>query len=151
MYHRTLSRQNLQRFPGRAQKIWDQVDEYASQGVHCVKQTSLSKIQVKLPHQHSPYAMTFEDRSPGETARQERCARGKLKKEDKATFYSPVEEWIMPAASTIKREGREFVVDSGTSMHMVSWKDLNKIELETVWISKNPTSVVTANGEVLTK
>ena len=36
-------------------------------------------------------------------------------------------------------------------MHIVSWKDLNKIELETVRISKNPTSVVTANGEVLTK
>ena len=63
--------------------------------------------------------MKFEDRSPEEIARQERCARGdvwelarnfcKLKKEDKATFYSP----ILPAASTINPEEREFVVDCG--------------------------------------
>ena len=36
-------------------------------------------------------------------------------------------------------------------MHMVSRKDLNKAELETVRMSKNPTTVVTANGEVLTR
>ena len=105
--------------------------------------------------------MKFEDRSPGETARQERCARGdawklaknifKLKKEDKATCDSPSDEWILPAASTIKPEEREFVVDSGASMHMVSEKDIDKAELETVRISKNPTTVVTANGEVLAK
>ena len=37
---------------------------------------SLGKIQVKIPHQRTPNAMKFEDRSPGETARQERCVRG---------------------------------------------------------------------------
>ena len=37
---------------------------------------SLNKIQVKLPHQRSPYVMKFEDRSQEETERQERCARG---------------------------------------------------------------------------
>ena len=36
-------------------------------------------------------------------------------------------------------------------MHMVSKKDLNKAELETVRISKNLTTVMTANGEVLTR
>ena len=36
-------------------------------------------------------------------------------------------------------------------MHMVSKKDIKKNELETVRISKNPTTVVAANGEVLTK
>ena len=37
-------------------------------------------------------------------------------------------------------------------MHMVSKKDLNKAELETVRISKIPTTVVMkANGEVQTK
>ena len=36
-------------------------------------------------------------------------------------------------------------------MHMVSKKDLNKAELETVRISKNPIMVVTANGEVQTE
>ena len=119
------------------------------------KGPSLGKVQVKVPHQRSPYAMNFEDRSRGETARQERWRLAKniskLKKEDKAAFYSPSEEWIIPAASTIKPTEREFVADSGASMHMVSKKDLDEAELETVRISKNPTTVVTGNSEVLTK
>ena len=57
----------------------------------------------------------------------------------------------MLAASTIKHEEREFVVDSGASMHVVSRKDLNSAELETVRMSSNPTTVVKANGEVPTK
>ena len=36
-------------------------------------------------------------------------------------------------------------------MHMASKKDLNSAELETVMITKNPTTVVTANGDVLTR
>ena len=52
----------------------------------------------------------------------------------------------------MKPEEREFVVGSGASMHMVSRKDLNSAELETVRTStKSPKTVVTANGEVLTK
>ena len=43
------------------------------------------------------------------------------------------------------------MVDSGANMQMVSRKDLNSAELETVRISKSPTTVVTANGEALTK
>ena len=38
------------------------------------KGPSLGKIQVKVPHQRSPYAMKFEDRSHEETGRQQRCA-----------------------------------------------------------------------------
>ena len=88
------------------------------------------KIQVKIPHHRSPYAVNFEDRSQEETERQERWALKaacktwnlarniyKLKEKDTATFYSPSEEWILRAASTIKPEEREFVVDSGASMH----------------------------------
>ena len=48
-------------------------------------------------------------------------------------------------------EEREFVVDSGVSMHMLSRKDLNSAELETVRVSRSPTTVVTANGDVHTK
>ena len=73
------------------------------------------------------------------------------KKNYKATFYSPTEEWIMPAASTIKPEEREFQVDSGASMHMVSKNYLNSAELETVRTSRSPTTVMTANGEVHTR
>ena len=36
-------------------------------------------------------------------------------------------------------------------MHMVSKRDLNSAELETMRISKNPTTVMTANGEVLAR
>ena len=43
------------------------------------------------------------------------------------------------------------MVDSGASMHMVSKRDLNSAELETMRISKNPTTVMTANGEVQTR
>ena len=50
-----------------------------------------------------------------------------------------------------RRREREFVVDSGASMHMVSKRDLNSAELETVRTSRSPTTVTTANGEVQTK
>ena len=47
----------------------------------------------------------------------------KLKEKDKAAFYFPAEESVLPAASTKELEERYFVVDSGESMHMVSKKD----------------------------
>ena len=125
------------------------------------KGPSLGQIQVKNPHQGSPYSVKFEDRSQEETKRQQRCARGKawilakniykLKENEKATFYSPSEEWVMPTASTIKPEDGEFAVDSGACVQMVSKRDLNVAELETMRISKKPTTVITANGEVQTR
>ena len=45
---------------------------------------------------------------------------------------------------------REFVVDSGAIMHMVSKKNLNSAELETMRTSRSPSKVTTANGEVIT-
>ena len=39
------------------------------------------------------------------------------------------------------------MVDSGASMHMISRKDFNSAELETVTTSRCPTTVVTANAE----
>ena len=125
------------------------------------KGPSLKKFKSKVPHQRSPYAFKFEDRSQEETERQERCARGdawrwaknilKLKEEDKATFFSPTDEWCLPAPSVKGPEERESVVDSAASMHMLSRKDLTSAELETVKFSKSPIMVVTANGEVQTK
>ena len=69
-------------------------------------------------------------------------------KNDKTAFYSPAEEYVLPAASTKEPEEREFVVDSGSSMEMVSKKDLNSAELETMRTSRSPTTAMTANGEV---
>ena len=125
------------------------------------KGPSLGKIQVKLPHQRRPYAVTFEDRSQEEIERQERCAgedawrmaknTSKLKETVKAAFFSPTNALCLPAPSVTKLEEREFVVDSGASMHMLSRKDLNSAELHTVKVSESPTTVVTADGEVQTK
>ena len=102
----------------------------------------------------------FEDRSDEETERQQRCARSKawnlakniykVKEKDKAGFHFPAEEWVL-AASTKELEEREFVVDSGASMHMVGKKDLDTAELETKRTSRSPTTVMTANGEVQTR
>ena len=102
----------------------------------------VGKIHANMPHQRGPDAMKFEDRSHEETERQQRCARSKarnlaknmwkLKEKDKAAFYFPAEERELPAASTKEPEEREFVVDSGASMHIVRKKDLNSAELETM-------------------
>ena len=53
-------------------------------------------------------------------------------------------------ASTLKPEEREFVVDSGASMHMISKKDLSEAEMDTLTKSCSPTIVITVNGEVQT-
>ena len=44
----------------------------------------------------------------------------------------------------------KLVVDWGASMHMLTRKGLNSAELETVRLSRNPTTGITANGEVQT-
>ena len=65
---------------------------------------SLGVIQIQNPHQRSPYAPKFEDRSQEETERQERCACGdawrmarsilKLQEKDKTHFcVSLTEVW----------------------------------------------------------
>ena len=125
------------------------------------KGPSLGKIQVKILHQRSPNATKFEDRSPEEAVRQERCARRdawvlaknihELKKGRQS--YIPFALSGVDFAGRIhkKPEERKFVVDSGASMHMVSKKDLNKADLETLRISKNQTMVVTAKRKSASK
>ena len=61
----------------------------------------------------------------------------------------PSENRCLPA-STLKPEEREFVVDSGASMHMICKKDLSNAEMDTLTKSCSPTIVITANGEVQT-
>ena len=120
---------------------------------------SLGYICPGEPHQRSPNAPKFEDRSQEETVWQVQGAREaawklaknvlKLKEHERATFFSPSENRCLPA-STLKPEEREFVVDSGASMHMISKKDLSDAEMDTLTKSCNPTIVITANGEVQT-
>ena len=73
----------------------------------------------------------------------------KLKEQERATFFSPSENRCLPA-STLQPEERDFVVDSGASMHMISKKDLSDAEMDTLTKSCSPTIVITANGEVQT-
>ena len=120
---------------------------------------SLGYICPGEPHQRCPNAPKFEDRSPEETEWQEQGAREapwklaknvlKLKEHERATFFSPSENRCLPA-STLKPEEREFVVDSGASMHVISKKDLSDAEMDTLTKSCSPTIVITVNGEVQT-
>ena len=113
----------------------------------------------QIIHQRSPHAPKNEDRSQEETEWQQQGAREaawklaknvlKLKEQERATFFSPSENRCLPA-STLKPEEREFVVDSGASMHMISKKDLNDAAMDTLTKSCSPTIVITANGEVQT-
>ena len=123
------------------------------------KNPSLGYICPGEPHERSPNAPKFEDRSHEETEWQERGAREaawrltkcilKLKEKNKAAFFSPSENRCLPA-SILKPEEREFVVDSGASMHMITKKDLNSAEMDTLTKSCSPTTVISANGEVQT-
>ena len=120
---------------------------------------SLGYICPGETHQRSPNAPKFEDRSQEETEWQEQGAReaswklaknvSKLKEQERATFFSPSENWCL-LASNLKPEEREFVVDSGASMHMISKKDLSDAEMDTLSKSCSPTTVIRANGEVQT-
>ena len=94
---------------------------------------SLGNICPGEPHQRSPNTPKFEDLSQEETEWQEQGAREaawklaksvlKLKEQERATFFSTSENRCLPA-SNLKPEEREFVVDSGASMHMISKKGL---------------------------
>ena len=111
------------------------------------------------PHQRNPNAPKFEDRSQEETEWQEQGAReaawklaksvSNFKERDRATIFSPSENRCL-LASNLKPVEREFVVDSGASMHLISKKDLSDAEVDTLTKSCSPTIVITANGEVQT-
>ena len=66
--------------------------------------------------------------------------------QNKAKFFSPLLDRCLSSPSIIEPQEREFVVDSGGSMHMLNKKDMNSAELETVRISRRRTTVITANG-----
>ena len=74
----------------------------------------------------------------------------KLKNSDKTSFKTPIEANIMPALSSKRPEEREFVVDSGASMHIMSKKEKSSEEMDTLRRFRTLTVVLTANGEVHT-
>ena len=66
------------------------------------------------------------------------------------TFFPPRMEWRVTSTSTVNPDEREFIVDSRASMHMMSKMELTPEELETVNVSRLPTTVITANGSIET-
>ena len=68
----------------------------------------------------------------------------------KLRFFTPTEARVMLAPTSKRPEERDFVVDSGASMHMLSKKDLSSDEMETLRRSRITTTVATASGEVQT-
>ena len=102
---------------------------------------SLGYICPGEPHERSPNAPKFEDRSQEETGWQEQGARDtawklsknvfKLKEHQSAAFFSLSENRCLPA-STLKPEEREFVVDSGASNAHDQQKDMSKAEMDTL-------------------
>ena len=160
-YFKTWRRRSL--FSGSAQTCGNQSNVWNSRRLLRVipkfetKNPSLGYICPGEPHERRPNAPKFEDRSQEETEWPEQGAREaawklaknvlKLKEHERATFFSPSENWCL-LVSTLKPEEREFVVDSGASMHMISKKDLSDAEMDTLTKSCSPTIVITANGEV---
>ena len=75
------------------------------------------------PHERSPCAPKFEERSHEETLHQERCTHRvawdlakyiyKLKNADRDTLKTPIEARVMPAPTSKRPEERELVFDSG--------------------------------------
>ena len=117
----------------RCRKSWNQFKGYDSQSQRCVMRVSGKRKDPPARRGTLPKNIN------------------KLKVKVKPTFYSPSEEWVLSVTSIEEPEEREFVVDSGASMHMVSKKDVNSAELETMRTSRSPTTVMTANGEVQTR
>ena len=121
---------------------------------------SLGYICPGEPHERSPNAPKFKDRSQEETEWQELGAREaawklaknvfNLKEHERVAFFSFPESKCLPASTLIPVE-REFVVDSGASMHMICKKDLSDAEMDALTKSCSPTIVITANGEVQTQ
>ena len=151
-------------------QTWNQFKGYDSLSPRHVKQVSGKRKDHRLEKYKSKILISevstprnlrtgpmkrLKDNSDASEARDETLpkTRTRTRQNTNAASYSPAEECVLWAASMKKPEERkrEFVVDSGAGVHMVSKKDHNSAELETMRTSKNPTTVMTANGEVLTR
>ena len=90
------------------------------------------------PYARSSNTSKFKERSQGETEWQEQGAREaawklaknvfKLKEHKRAAFFSSPENKLL--ASMFKLEQIEFGVDFGSSMHMISKKNLSNVEIK---------------------
>ena len=150
----------------RCKKSWDQFEKYGSLSLRCVKQVSGKRKDHRLEEYKSNILISevptlwnlrpvpwrdWKTTAMRPMQGTEPCQKHiQAQRKNKATFHSPAEECVLPAASTKEPKEREFPVDWGASVHMVSKRDLNSAELETMRTSRSPTTVMTANDEVQT-
>ena len=97
------------------------------------------------PRQRNSNASKFEDRSQEGTEWQEWCAREaawklaknilQFKEKHKIAFFSPSK--IGACVHQILNPRKEFVVDSGASVHMISEKIWNPQNWTTWWLQKS--------------
>ena len=117
-------------------------------------------IQKCAPHERSPYAPKFGERSLEEFLHQERCARRvaldlannfyKLQNSDRTTFHTNIEAKGVTAPTSKRPEELEFVVDSGASLHMMIKKQLSSEEMDTVKRSRTPAEGIDCRRRVHT-
>ena len=122
------------------------------------KGPSQGVIQRHSLHERSFFAPKFETGLKTKTLNQERCARSdaweigqrhsQAQRKGQSNILLAFGCLVFTSAILNKPQERYFVVDSGASRH--NRKDLNSNELETVRVSRNPTTVITANGEMQT-
>ena len=165
MFFGTWSRQDRHRFYGGAQPCRNQADVFYSQKHYCAKPTkettihrftkfaqgilisaapTLQNLRICVRKRRNDKSMELAKQRGGWQRNSE------VKGETENDIFLPTVKWCLPSPSKIKPEEREFVVDSAASMHMISRKDFNSAELETVTTSRCPTTVITANAEVQT-
>ena len=109
---RTQSRRNLHRFYGRAQKSWDPFDEWDSQKLRSVMQTS-QKTKVRRSEKFKSKFLISAVRTLWNLRidlrrrlkdRSDDAWRLAKKETGKATFFSPTNEWCLPAPSVTNPE-----------------------------------------------
>ena len=67
---------------------------------------------------------------------------------NEATFFKPKMQMRVAPTSNVNLDEKKFNVDSGASVHMMSKMDMSPEELETVKVSRRPTTVITADGSM---
>ena len=149
----------------RCKKSWDRFEEYDSLSLRYIEQVSgtskdhrLEKYKSKILISEVP---TLRNVRTCPMKRQQRCDRSKAwnlakniyKLKEKTRLHStrPWRNGYSRLRQQKSPQEREFVVDSGASMYMVSKKDLNSAELETRRTLWSPATVMTANGEEQTR
>ena len=142
---RTSSRRNLHRFYGRAHKHSTSAihKSYAASCEHPRKQRSVARTN-SSQSSSSAQSLRYEIRgqiSGGDWKTRAMCPRRRVEigqeypeAERKMQSYILLtyQRMVSPSAIRKKTDGKTIVAESGASMHMLSRKDLNSTELETV-------------------